>query len=72
MVGNCFIYEVKFLGVNFPPDGPVMQKKIKGWEPSTERVYERDGWQKGDVHMALRVEGGGLYMVDFKKHLQVS
>nr|BBV24627.1 chromoprotein [Acropora tenuis] len=25
--GNCFIYHVKFSGLNFPPNGPVMQKK---------------------------------------------
>ncbi|XP_073251518.1 GFP-like non-fluorescent chromoprotein [Porites lutea] len=66
LVGNCFIYEVKFQGVNFPRDGPVMQKKTDGWEPSTERLYEWDGCQRGDVDMALKLKGGGHYTVNFK------
>ena len=66
LVGNCFIYEVKFQGVNFPRDGPVMQRKTKGWEPSTERLYEWDGCQRGDVDMALKLEDGGHYTVNFK------
>ena len=64
--GNCFVYDVKFHGVHFPLDGPVMQKKTLGWEPSTERLYPRDGMLKGDVPMALKIEGGALYLCDFK------
>nr|BDF83301.1 fluorescent protein DiLiFP570 [Diadumene lineata] len=64
--GNCFVYDVKFHGVHFPLDGPVMQKKTLGWEPSTERIYPRDGMLRGDVPMALKVEGGGNYRCDFK------
>ena len=64
--GDSFIYEVRFLGVNFPRDGPVMQKKTRGWDPSTERLYECGGWQRGDVHMALKLENGGHYTCDFK------
>ena len=37
--------------MNFPADGPVMQKKILRWEPSTEKMYVRDGMLKGDVAM---------------------
>nr|QDH45909.1 red fluorescent protein based redox biosensor PerxRFP1 [synthetic construct] len=33
---GVFIYKVKLRGTNFPPDGPVMQKKTMGWE------YTRD------------------------------
>ena len=62
----CFIYDVRFQGVNFPANGPIMQKKILGWEPSTEKMYARDGVLKGDVNMALRVEGGGHYRADLK------
>ena len=43
MDGNCFIYNVTFAGVNFPLNGPVMQKRTQGWEPNTERLYARDG-----------------------------
>ena len=63
---KCFIYDVRFHGVNFPANGPIMQKKILGWEPSTEKMYARDGVLKGDVNMALRVDGGGQYRADFK------
>ena len=43
-----------------------MQKKTIGWEPSTERLYPRDELLKGDIHMALKLEGGGHYLCDFK------
>ena len=64
--GNCFFYDIRFHGVNFPPNGPVMQKKIQKWEPSTEKMYERDGVLKGDVNMALLLKGGGHYRCDFR------
>ena len=63
---NCFVYEIRFDGVNFPSNGPVMQKKTVKWEPSTEKMYVRDGVLKGDVNMALLLEGGGHYRCDFK------
>nr|QAU55049.1 green fluorescent protein [Fimbriaphyllia ancora] len=64
--GNCFFYDIRFHGVNFPPNGPVMQKKIQKSEPSTEKMYERDGMLKGDVNMALLLKGGGHYRCDFR------
>nr|AAV66368.1 'ALL-ancestor' ancestral fluorescent protein variant B08 [synthetic construct] len=64
--GDCFFYEIRFDGVNFPPNGPVMQKKTLKWEPSTEKMYVRDGVLMGDVNMALLLEGGGHYRCDFK------
>ena len=63
--GNCFIYNVKFSGLNFPPNGPVMQKKTQGWEPNTERLYARDGMLIGNNFMALKLEGGGHYTCEF-------
>ena len=68
MDGDCFIYDIRFDGMNFPPNGPVMQKKTLKWEPSTEKMYVRDGWctLMGDVNMALLLEGGGHYWCDFK------
>nr|AAV66380.1 'pre-Red ancestor' ancestral fluorescent protein variant H05 [synthetic construct] len=66
MEGDCFIYKIRFDGVNFPPNGPVMQKKTLKWEPSTEKMYVRDGVLKGDINMALLLEGGGHYRCDFK------
>ncbi|XP_068742811.1 GFP-like non-fluorescent chromoprotein [Montipora capricornis] len=64
--GNCFIYNVKFSGLNFPPNGPVMQKKTQGWEPNTERLFARDGMLIGNNFMALKLEGGGHYLCEFK------
>ena len=66
MDGNCFIYNVKFTGVNFPLNGPVMQKRTQGWEPNTERLYARDGMLIGNNFMALRLEGGGHYTCEFR------
>jgi len=63
MQGDYFIYDIRFHGVNFPANGPVMQKKMLRWEPSTEKMYVRDGMLKGDVAMALEVEGGGHYVI---------
>uniref|UniRef100_UPI00015363DD fluorescent protein n=1 Tax=Dipsastraea favus TaxID=1869259 RepID=UPI00015363DD len=63
---NCFVYEIRFDGVNFPANGPVMQRKTVKWEPSTEKMYVRDGVLKGDVNMALLLQGGGHYRCDFR------
>jgi len=67
MKGDCFYYEIRFHGLNFPSDGPVMQKKtFKCREPSTEKMCVRDGVLKGDVNMTLLLGGGGHYRCDFK------
>ena len=66
MEGDCFFYEIGFKGENFDPKGPVMKKKTLKWEPSTEKMYVRDGVLKGDVNMALLLEGGGHYRCDFR------
>ena len=64
---DCFIYDIEYHGVNFPSNGPVMQKNIVKWEPSTEKMYGRDGVLKGDVNIALLLGGGGgHYRCDFK------
>nr|ACV52376.1 fluorescent protein [Scleractinia sp. Lizard Island 35] len=63
---DYFYYNIRFDGVNFPTNGPVMQKKTVKWEPSTEKMYVRDGVLKGDVNMALLIEGGGHNRCDFK------
>lgn len=63
---GTLIYKVKMRGTNFPPDGPVMQKKTMGWEASTERLYPRDGVLKGEIHQALKLKDGGHYLVEFK------
>nr|AHE15056.1 cyclin B1-CDK1 FRET biosensor [synthetic construct] len=66
MEEDSFIYEIHLKGENFPPNGPVMQKKTTGWDASTERMYVRDGVLKGDVKHKLLLEGGGHHRVDFK------
>ena len=65
-IDNCFDYNIRFDGVNFPPKSPVLQKTTKKWEPSTENMYLCDGVLKGDLKMALLLEGGGHYRCDFK------
>ena len=65
-VDNCFVYEIRFDGVYFPVNSPVMQKKTVKWEPSTEKMHVRNGVLKGDVNMALLLVGGGHYRCDFK------
>ena len=65
MKENCFYHNVRFYGVNFPSNGPVMTKATEGWEPSTEKMYGCDGVLKGAVTMALEV-GKEHYMCDFK------
>ncbi|KAL9986042.1 hypothetical protein ACROYT_G000105 [Oculina patagonica] len=64
--GNCFVHQSKFVGVNFPANGPVMQKKTAGWEPSTEKMIVRDGILEGDVTMFLKLEGGGNYRCEYR------
>ena len=64
--GDCFVYKIRFDGVNFPAKSPILQKTTKKWEPSTEKMYVRDGVLKGDVNMALLLEGGGHFRCDFK------
>lgn len=65
MVGDEFQYNIRFDGVNFPEDGPVMRKETKKWEPSTEIMRLQNGVLKGEVNMALLLKGGGHYRCDF-------
>ena len=41
---NCFFYEIRFDGVNFPANSLVMQKKTVKWEPSTEKINVCAWW----------------------------
>ena len=66
MEGDTFYNKVRFDGVNFPPNGPVMQKKTLKWESSTEKMYVRDGVLVGDITMALLIKGDDHYRCDFK------
>uniref|UniRef100_UPI0010F43253 Green to red photoconvertible GFP-like protein EosFP n=3 Tax=Lobophyllia hemprichii TaxID=46758 RepID=UPI0010F43253 len=66
MEGDTFYNKVRFYGTNFPANGPVMQKKTLKWEPSTEKMYVRDGVLTGDIEMALLLEGNAHYRCDFR------
>ena len=66
MEGDTFFNKVRFYGVNFPPNGPVMQKRTLKWEASTEKMYLRDGVLTGDITMALLLKGGDHYRCDFR------
>ena len=61
-----FVDNVKFHCVNFPPNGPVMQRRILGWEPSTENMYPRNGFLEGYDEKTFRLEGGGYYQAEHK------
>nr|UVH36265.1 mKate2-BirA*-Flag [Respiratory syncytial virus] len=63
---GCLIYNVKIRGVNFPSNGPVMQKKTLGWEASTETLYPADGGLEGRADMALKLVGGGHLICNLK------
>ena len=60
------MHKSKFIGVNFPANGPVMQKKTLDWEPSTEKITVHDGVLKLYVTMFLMVEGGNSYRCEYQ------
>ena len=39
---DYFYYRIRYDGMNFPSNGPVLQKETVKWEPSTEKLYVRD------------------------------
>lgn len=43
-----------------------MQKRTLKWEPSTEKIYVRNGVLTGDITMALLLKGGTHYRCDFR------
>ena len=51
------MHKTNFQGGNFPIDGPVMQNRTLGWEPTSEKMTPCDGTIKGDTIMYLFVEG---------------
>nr|AAZ67343.1 GFP-like yellow fluorescent protein [Corynactis californica] len=63
---NCFVHNSTFHGVNFPANGPVMQKKTLNWEPSSEKITPFEGNLKGDVTMFLKLEGGQQHRCQFQ------
>uniref|UniRef100_UPI00027FCE8A far-red fluorescent protein eqFP650 n=1 Tax=Entacmaea quadricolor TaxID=6118 RepID=UPI00027FCE8A len=63
---GCLIYNVKINGVNFPSNGPVMQKKTLGWEANTEMLYPADSGLRGHNQMALKLVGGGYLHCSLK------
>ena len=56
-----FVNSIRFHCVNFPPNGPVMERRILGSEPSTENMYPRNGFLEGYDERTYRLEGGGYY-----------
>ena len=63
---DCFNYDIRFYGINFPAAGPVMKRKTVKWESSTETMYVRDGVLVGDVNRTLVLEGGARQRCDFR------
>nr|AAO00732.1 green fluorescent protein-like protein [Meandrina meandrites] len=65
LTGSVFEHKSKFVGVNFPANGPVIQKKTLGWETSTEKMAANDGSVQGYDTMFLKLEGGGRHKCYF-------
>ncbi|XP_068687874.1 GFP-like fluorescent chromoprotein FP506 [Montipora foliosa] len=63
---NCFYHVSKFVGVNFPADGPVMTKATTGWEPSSEKMVPSVGILNGDVTMYLLLKGDKRHRCQFR------
>ena len=55
---------------NFPIDGPVMQNRTHGWEPTSEKMTPCEGIIREDTIMYLIFEGVKLLM-SVLKELQV-
>ena len=68
MEGDYFVYDIRFHGVNFPANSPVMQKKTLRWEPSTENMYVQDGVLVGDVERTLLLEGNKHHRCNFSTY----
>ena len=66
MEGDEFTYDIRFHGVNFPSNSPVMLRKTLKWEPSTECMYVRDGVLVGEVERTLLLEGGSHHRCNFR------
>ena len=64
--GDTFHNKVRFDGVNFPPNGPVIQKTTLKSQPSTETMYVRDGVLTAEINHALMLKGDDHYRCDFK------
>ena len=62
---NCFIHKSNFTGMNFPADGPVVQKRTTNWEPSVEKMTVSEGILKGDVTMFLSLKDGKKHRCQF-------
>ena len=65
------MHKTNFQRGNFPIDGPVMQNRTHGWEPTSEKMTPCEGIIREDTMMYLMVEGGKLLNCRYKKQLQV-
>ncbi|RMX56432.1 hypothetical protein pdam_00008806 [Pocillopora damicornis] len=57
---NTLVHKTNFERGNFPIDGPVMQNRTHGWEPTSEKMTPSEGIIREDTIMYLMVEGGIL------------
>ncbi|RMX59767.1 hypothetical protein pdam_00015358, partial [Pocillopora damicornis] len=64
-IGNWFKHTSMFHGVNFPANGPIMQKRTIGWDPSFEKMTVSNNILRGDVTMFLQLKGGGYHSCQF-------
>ncbi|XP_068745089.1 GFP-like fluorescent chromoprotein FP506 [Montipora capricornis] len=62
---KSFEHKSKFLGVNFPADGPVMKRETTNWEPSCEKMTPNGMTLIGDVTGFLLKKDGKRYKCQF-------
>ena len=66
--GNTLVHKTNFERGNFPIDGPVMQNRTHGWEPTSEKMTPCEGIIREDTIMYLMVEGGKLLNCRYKNN----
>ena len=66
--GNTLVHKTNFQRGNFPIDGPVMQNRTHGWEPTSEKMTPCEGIIREDTIMYLMFEGGKLLNCRYKNN----
>ena len=62
------MHKTNFQRGNFAIDGPVMQNRTHGWEPTSEKMTPCEGIIREDTIMYLMVEGGKLLNCRYKNN----
>ena len=66
--GNALVHKTNFERGKFPIDGPVVQNRTHGWEPTSEKMTPCEGIIREDTIMYLMLEGGKLLNCRYKNN----